>query len=422
MHVSPAVAHEPKNQTFLRTIVLIVAVCAVLVVGFGAGMTTMWFVGPDVRRVVAGSRPTNEGAEEPSREERSQLLWEIWDILDAEYIEPEAIGSDKMIYGAASGMVSTLGDPHTSFMEPLPAAIMDEDMRGSFEGIGATVDMVEGQLVIIRPLPSSPALGAGLKAGDIILEVDGESLEGKTLVEAISIIRGPEDTVVRLLVQREGEAEPFVVPVTRAKVELTIVESRIIDDGVAYLRLSEFNALSQKRVHQALEELLEEGPSGLIFDLRGNPGGFLQMSIDVASEFLPKGTLVVVEEERGHPLQEYRVKRPGLAIDVPLVVLIDGGSASASEIVAGALRDQGRATLIGQRTFGKGSVQSAHRLSDGSSLRVTVAKWYLPDGDHLDGQGIEPDLEIARGADDMAEGRDTQLERAVAFIANGERV
>ena len=422
-----AVAHRQMKR-LLRSLALFIMAIALLFAGFGGGAAAMWFFGPQLRGAIATTLPfvekethiSDNESSIPSREERIDLLWKVWDILGEEFIDPDALDEQKMIYGATAGLVRTLGDPNTLFVEPLPAKIIDADMQGSFEGIGATVNMIEGRLTIVRLLPNSPALAAGLQAGDVILEVDDQSLAGMDILEAVSLIRGPRDTVVRLLVQREGTPEPFVVPVTRDKVEMPIIESRMLDKSIAYLRLTEFNAISQKRVHKALQELLGNDPQGLVFDLRGNPGGFLQMSVDIASEFLPKGTLVLKEQERGEPPKEYHAKRAGIATEIPLVVLVNGSSASASEIVAGAIQDNGRGVLIGEKTFGKGSVQNTHRLEDDSSLRVTIARWYLPNGHHLDGEGIVPDIEVPLTTEDMAAGEDPQLERAVAYLLSGE--
>ena len=390
-----------------------------------AGLVTMWFFRSDLERVVA-SLTSGSGvvAVEPAdpRKERAELLWEIWDILEREYIDPTAIQIDHMIHGAAAGMVASLGDPPTVFVEPVSATILNDDMQGSFEGIGATVDMVEGRLVIVRPLPNSPALKAGLKAGDVILAVNGESLEAKSLMAAISMIRGPRGTVVRLLVERKGVEGPFIVPVTRDKVELPIIETHTLEGHVAYLHLSEFNAVAPTKVRDALDELLAQDPKGLILDLRGNPGGFLQSAVEVAGEFLPRGTLILTEQERDKPIREFRVKRLGLATRVPLVVLVDGSSASASEIVAGAIQESKRGILVGSKTYGKGSVQNTHSLRDGSSLRVTVAKWYLPSGRNLDGNGLDPDLPVERTPEDVAAERDPQLDAAVAYLLSAEKV
>ncbi len=409
-----------QRERAWRVFAGIALVTVLVVVSFAAGMGVMWVIGPQVREAVASaeSKP-DANTTAPSREDQVALLRQVWSILDQEYVDPEALDQEKMGYGAVSGLVSAIGDPHTSFVEPKPAAILNEDMQGSFEGIGETENMIEGKVVVVRPLPNSPAIQAGLVEGDIILEVDDVSLEGKTLIEAITLIRGPKGTTVKLLVQREGVAEPFTVEVTRDKVELLTVESRMLDNNIAYLSLSEFNAVSEQKVHEALQELLKNDPRGLVFDLRGNPGGYLQMSVEIAGEFLPRDALVLTDRERDKPEKEFRVRGNGLATDIPLVVLVNGNSASASEIVAGAIRDHKRGVLIGEKTYGKGSVQNTHALDDGSSLRVTIAKWYLPNGDNLDGNGITPDIEVPLTPEDLAAQRDPQLDRAVAYLLNG---
>jgi carboxyl-terminal processing protease len=393
-----------------------------LLTGFAAGLGTAWVVAPEVRAAITNVLPetVTPSPDPATRQERLDFLVDIWTILEREYVYPEALDDEEMVYGAAAGLVSSLGDPHTVFVEPLPASIMQEDMQGSFEGIGATVEMVNGRIVIVRPLADSPALRAGLRSGDVIAQVDGQSMEGKTLLEGITLIRGPRGTVVHLLIEREGLDELLEVEVTRDRVELPILEAEILPDGIAYLRLTEFNAVSERRLHTALEDLLSEEPVGLILDLRGNPGGYLQMSVDIASEFLERNTLILSERERDKAVKEYRVRRDGLATDIPLVVLVDGSSASAAEIVAGAIQDNERGILVGERTFGKGSVQNSHALRDGSSLRVTIARWYLPGGETLDGEGILPDIQVGRTVDDLAEGVDPQLDRAIAYLLNGE--
>jgi carboxyl-terminal processing protease len=410
-----------RARRWRRGLALSLGGLVLLLLGFAGGVATMWAMGPEARRTAASLVPgLVDTQKQQTREQRINLLWEAWDILAREYISPQAIDEQKMIYGAVAGAVASLGDSHTVFVEPAPAAIIEQDMQGSFEGIGATVDMVDGKVVIVRPLPDSPALKAGLKAGDVIVAVDNQLLEGKTLSEAIGLIRGPRGSVARLRIARKDIAEPLEVAVTRDKVEMQIVESRLLEGGIAYLRLIEFNALSGDRVHAALGDLLRQKPKGLILDLRGNPGGYLQMAIDIASEFLPRGTVVVSEQERDKPRREHRSQGVGLATEIPLVVLVDRGSASASEIVAGALHDQRRATLVGEKTYGKGSVQTTHRLADGSSLRVTIARWFLPKGQNLDGNGIDPDIAVTISKEDVAAGKDTQIERALTVLQKGE--
>ncbi|MFO7917004.1 MAG: S41 family peptidase [Anaerolineae bacterium] len=411
---------EENGLGFWRALLILVILASLLLAGFGGGMASMWFFGPEIRQFVRSVVPpdSHQETDVPLRE-RGQILWEAWDILEREYVDPQALDAQEAIWGAAEGLVSSVGDRNTRFMKPLEAKISQEDMQGSFEGIGATVEMVDGELVIVRPLPNSPALRAGLQARDTILAVDGESLEGKDILEAVNLIRGPKGSTVELLVKREEKTEPFTVRVKREKVDLPTVESRMIED-VAYLRLTEFNAASKERVRDTLKELLREDPIGLVFDLRANPGGYLNAAVEVASEFLPKDTLLLTEQVQGKDEIEYRVKQTGMATEIPLVVLIDEGSASAAEIVAGSIRDSGRGTLIGEQTFGKGSVQNSHTLQDGSSVRVTVARWYLPDGQNLDGEGITPDIQVPLTAEDATEEKDPQLDRALEYLMEEE--
>lgn len=410
----------------MQVIVTLVVVAVLVGIGFSAGMATMWLARPSGNSLVTESVPptTTAATEQPAkadRTDRDDLLDEITRLLEDEYIDPNSLDPQQLTYGAAEGMVSSLGDPHTMFVEPIQAAIIEEDMQGAFEGIGATVDMVDGFLTIVQPLPNSPAVRAGIQAGDQVLAVDGETIEGLGIMDAITLIRGPKGTTVTLLIRREGIAEPFTVEVTRDRIEVAIVESRMLEGQVGYIALGEFNAVALDQIQDALRSLLRENPVGLILDLRNNPGGYLHVSVEIASEFLPQGTLVVTEQQRETAPKEYTVRRNGLATDIPLVVLVNGGSASASEIVAGAIQYHQRGTLIGVTTFGKGSVQSPHTLSDGSSLRITIAKWLLPGGRILDGDGLAPDIAVEITPDEAAAGQDPQLDRAVEYLLESAR-
>jgi carboxyl-terminal processing protease len=416
--------HAP---TAAQIIVTLIVVAVLVGIGFAAGMATMWLAGPSGSSLASGiANPTPSAtasavATRPVDTDRGALLDEITDLLEDEYIDPESLDPQTLTYGAAEGMVSSLGDPHTMFVEPVQAAIIEEDMQGTFEGIGATVDMVDGVLTIVQPLPNSPAVRAGIQAGDQVLAVDGQSIEGLAIMDAITLIRGPKGTTVTLLIQRDGLDEPFSVEVTRDRIEVAIVESRMLDEQIGYIALAEFNGVALDQVQEALRDLLRENPVGLVLDLRNNPGGYLHISIEIASEFLPRGTLVVTEQQRDAEPNAYSVRRNGLATDIPLVVLVNGGSASASEIVAGAIQHHERGTLIGVTTFGKGSVQSTHTLSDGSSLRITIAKWLLPGGRILDGDGLAPDISVEITPEDVTAGQDPQLERAVQYLLESTR-
>jgi carboxyl-terminal processing protease len=352
-----------------------------------------------------------------SEEEALNLLREVWSLVNEEYYG-ELPSTDEQTYGAIRGMLNTLDDEYTSFTEPQIAEIRRADASGSFEGIGALVNMNEdGILQIVEPYEDSPAAKAGLRAGDLVLAVDGKSIEGYGIYEAIALIRGPEGTQVKLKIKR-GDQEPFEVTITRARQDIRIVESEMLPDNIGYVSLYEFSSKATLRLEQAIQELLDQGASSLIFDLRGNPGGFLPQAVQVSDLFLPNGLILIERRSDGQEI-EYTSTDAGLAEDIPLVVLVNGGSASASEIVAGAIQDRDRGVLIGETTFGKGSVQLLHTLSDGSELRVTVARWFTPNDRAIHGEGLEPDIVVPLTAEDHEAGQDPQLDRAIEYLQTG---
>ncbi|MCS7284046.1 MAG: S41 family peptidase [Anaerolineae bacterium] len=351
----------------------------------------------------------------PSCEEFG-LYREVWDIIRQEYYG-EIPDDQTILYGAIRGSLQTLGDEYTSFIEPKIARILAEDASGEFEGIGAYVRMREdGKLEISGIIPGTPAEAAGLKAGDRVLAVDGQSIVGYSLYEAIALIRGPAGTQVTLLIERPGEEETFEVTVTRARIEIPQVEAKMLDENIAYIRLYEFSANATRQMRNALDDLLRQKPRGLVLDLRNNPGGWLDQAIEVADLFLDKGVVMIERTAEGERV--FQTRSGQIAESIPLVVLVNGGSASASEIVAGAIQDRGRGVLIGERTLGKGSVQRPYRLSDGSELRVTIARWYTPNDREIHGEGLKPDIEIP-WPEDTPEGQDPQLERAIQYLLTG---
>jgi len=349
------------------------------------------------------------------------LFWEAWELIQREFYG-KLPDEREMTYGAIRGVIHTLGDPNTALIEPKAAAISREDITGNFEGIGATVRMnEEGYLVIVQPFEGQPAAEAGLLPGDVILEVDGTPIQGMDIYEAISLIRGPAGTEVRLLVQRPGEEEPMLVTVLRGKIEIPTVEARMLAGQVAYLRLNDFHGKAGGQAKRALHSLLQQEPIGLILDLRNNPGGLLDTAIEISNLFLGRRQVILIELRKGGKERVYRAEGRPLAPDISLVVLVNGGSASASEIVAGAVQDNGRGILIGEPTFGKGSVQIPHQLSDGSELRITIAQWLTPSGHALrDGNGLVPDIPVPMSAQDFQAGRDSQLERAIEYLTSGQ--
>jgi carboxyl-terminal processing protease len=347
-------------------------------------------------------------------------FWEAWSFLNEQYYGELPANSER-VYGAIRGMVASLNDPHTAFIDPVRAAVVSENMKGSFEGIGATIRLDEaGRLVVADLMLEQPAFKAGLRPEDIILEVDGQSVEGLSLYEAVLLIRGPTNSTVVLTVRREAEAEPFQISITRSKIELEVVEAKLLEEGkIGYVRLTQFSGGAADKLATAIEDLFEQGAKSLIFDLRSNPGGLLSEAVEVSSLFVPKDETIVIEKLKGGEEKTFTAKRgQQIPAETPLVLLVNEGSASASEIVAGAMQDLERATVIGEQTFGKGSVQLPHSLSDGSELRVTIAEWLTPAGRQIHGQGITPDIVVEMSFEDLENDSDPQLEEAVQFLNN----
>jgi carboxyl-terminal processing protease len=363
----------------------------------------------DVPPAISTSTPQDE-------QQAFQIFWEAWQTLKTEYYGTDLPDPRNLAYNAFRGVLFGLEDQFTSFSSPAAAKLIEEDATGSFSGIGAVVQLSKQRILqISRVYPDSPAEKAGLKTGDMISEVDGKSIIGDDLSVQVAKVRGPAGTVVKLTIVR-GEDKPFVVDVTRATIEIKLVESRMIGD-IAYVSLSKFDSTTTaQQLNDTIKQLLANNPKGLIFDLRGNPGGFLDQSIAVANIFLNDG-VVLYERRKDGTETVFRSDNDGIAQDIPMVALINGGSASAAEIVAGALQDRGRAKLIGEKSFGKGSVQQINRLSDGSQLRVTIAHWFTPNNRGIHGQGLEPDITVAAGDDPKL---DPQLDRAVEYLTTGK--
>ncbi len=344
------------------------------------------------------------------------VFWEAWSIVQEEFYG-DIPAEDERVYGAIRGMVNTFGDQNTAFIDPNRASLLQEDASGSFEGIGAVVQLDElGRLVIAEPFAGRPAAEAGLLRGDVVLEVDGKSLRGLSLYEAVLLIRGPANTPVVLTILREGEPEPLKIEVVRAKIEIKVVEFELLEGNIGYVKLSEFSSGASNKLGRAITELRQQGAEKLILDLRDDPGGYLSESVAVASLFLEEGVVVREKRKGNQEEQVYEASGPHIAADLPMAVLINRGSASASEIVAGALKDHQRAILIGEQSFGKGTVQLPHTLSDGSELRVTIAQWFTPNGNLIHKEGIVPDIVVERSQEDFLEGKDPQLDRALKYL------
>jgi carboxyl-terminal processing protease len=348
-----------------------------------------------------------------------ELFNEAWRLLEQQFYGDLPQG-DEITYAAIRGVLASLDDRNTTFADPEEAAMFNMDMQGVFEGIGAQVDLADGGGVELEYLfEDQPAEKAGLRVGDIVIAVDGEDVTDLDLNTAISKIRGPRGTQVTLTIQREDE-ESFDITITRARIELQIVETERLGDGkVEYIALTDFSTLAPRRLAAALSAAVAKKPTGIVLDLRGNPGGLLDSAVQIGSYFVPDGNILIERYKDGTEEIHPRAGRY-LLNDVPLVVLVDGGSASASEIVAGAIQDAGTGTLIGETTYGKGSVQLSNVLSDDSQLKVTIARWYTPKDRVIHGEGLEPDITVPFTDEDREAERDPQLDRAVEYLLQGK--
>lgn len=362
-----------------------------------------------------------------------EVFWETWRLASERYVEPEDVQPETMIAGAVNGMLDTLGDQgHTRFLTAEEASSWDESLRGSFEGIGAYIDVRDEQTVIVAPIEGSPAERAGIRAGDLILAVNGESTSGWTVDQLRTAVRGPEGTDVTLRILHPGETDPVEIVVTRAEVVVPSVSWRLLPDNVALVQLRSFDDDAGRELRAALRDAESQGARAVVLDLRNNPGGLLDQAVEVASQFLPGGTPVLLEEDREGRRETTETRNGGVALELPLVVLINENSASSAEIVSGALQDAGRATLVGETTFGTGTVLTPFRLSDGSRLLLGTQQWLTPEGRVIRNQGIEPDEIVALPQDvapltpaqaaelpaaELRTGEDVQLSRALELAS-----
>ncbi len=349
-----------------------------------------------------------QAADEPSE---FAVFWEAWDIVLDHFVDQDKIDFTQMTYGAIEGMLSTLGDEgHTTFLSPESVEYHQSSLEGAFEGIGAYVSMDDGRVTIVAPIDGSPAEAAGILAGDVVTAVDGQDVDGMSLNAVIDLIRGPANTEVTLSVIHPEATESEEIVVVRQKIELESVRwSMVPDTTIAYVEVSQFAEDTGQELENALQEINStrvdgEAVSGLILDLRNNPGGYLREAIRVGSQFLPNGATILIESDAEKNTSVYRSRGWGYARDVPMVVLINEGTASAGEITAGAIKENGRGILIGETTFGTGTVLNQFNLSDGSAILLGVTNWLTPDGNLIKGQGVVPDVVVEQTASTLLMG------------------
>jgi len=412
---------KPEKSRIKVTNLLLIASVAVLL--FGTGYKLGEYKAPVG---ISEKAPTN------SKNIDFSMFWKVWDTVEKKYVDKKKVDSKKMYYGAIKGMVASVEDPYTFFMTPVENKQSKDGLEGKFEGIGAQLGMKENSVVVIAPLKNSPAEKAGILAGDYIIKVNNEVIAKMPLAQVVSKIRGDKGTKVRLTLYREGEGKEIEVEVIRDTIRVESVETKLNEqlstctgscEKVAYLKLNQFGDNTVDEWEQKIAEIKAKWDAGeikgFVLDLRDNPGGYLESSVYLAGEFLAQKKLVVKQESTSYENKDYYVTRKGSLLTIPMTVLINGGSASASEILSGALRDYKRATLVGEKSFGKGSVQEAIDLGEGMGLHITVAKWVLPKGDWINGKGIEPEIiikNVVPEGDTMSRETDAQLDKAIQIL------
>jgi len=414
-----------EKKKSLRSVLFVMVGLVVVLCTFGGGVATGYFLPTrDAIPTQEATSPTQASTEAASTDTSTPAeleglfrpFWEAWDIVHNHYVD-QPVDDTLLLQGAIRGMLESLGDPHSLYMDPQESEDENAILSGEYEGIGAWVDTGEEFLTIISPMTDSPAEKAGLLPGDKIVAVDGQDMAG-TEPSAVRLkVLGPEGSVVVLTIVREGLEEPFDVSITRSKITVPSVESEMLDGNIAYVKLTLFGEDTASNLHAQLQTLMAQNPEGIILDLRNNGGGLVTAAVSVASEFMNEGA-ILYEKYGDGSLVDYPAETNGLAIGVPLVVLVNEGTASASEIVAGAIQDYGLGKLIGVTTYGKGSMQYWMPITDGGTERVTVAKWLTPNKRTIDKIGLTPDIVVERTVEDMTANLDPQLDAAVQMLLN----
>jgi len=391
--------------------------CVIVILLFGC--SAFGFIAGYYGKYSAGSQPNSTSdvtstAPVANNDELFKPFWEAWQLVHEQYLV-QPMDDEKMMQGAIRGMMDSLGDPHSAYMNPVEYSDAQAPLEG-YSGIGAWVNTEGEFLTITEPMKGSPAEAVGLKGGDQIIAIDGVDMTGTLPELARQKVLGEAGTQVILTVLRDGVDEPFDVPITRAQITIPSTEYRMLDNNIAYLRLNAFSNTTGDEVNSALTELLAQNPKGLILDLRYNSGGFLDAAIQVSSEFLPDG-VVTIEEYGDGKRDTFNVTGSGIATEIPMVVLVNEWSASASELVAGALQDHGRAQLVGNTTYGKGTVQNWIPLSENEgAVRITIARWLTPNERNVTGTGLTPDVQVTISEADTQAGVDTQLNKAIDLL------
>ena len=408
------------TSQFKKTFIILLLIL-VWVLGWQFGIYFKFKTKEIITPIAAKFKLINQDVGKPNEVDFS-LFWEAWQVVENEFLDKSKIDYQKMVYGAINGMIKSLGDPHTSFFTPEKTKEFEEELLGRYEGVGMHIDIKKEKLKVISPLKNTPAERAGLRPGDEILKINDTYTFDLTLDEAVSLIRGPKGTEVTLLISREGWAEPKEFKLIREGIQIPSLEWEIkeIDNSkIAYLKIYQFNQILPAEFKKAAIEILNTDTNKIILDLRSNPGGYLEVAQEIAGWFLEKGQTVVWQESKEEESKiEYKSEGPANFSQWKMVILINEGTASGAEILAGALRDNRNILLIGETSFGKGSVQEKVSLKNNSSLKITIAKWLTPKGHLIENSGLQPDIEVKLTEKDYEKDKDPQLEKAIEIIKN----
>lgn len=397
MEPNDSLAYRQRNQVFQKILLIVVA----LAIGFGGGLAYDDY----------GSRGLD--ATKPEEADLTSF-WQVWNLLRDNYVDSDMLKADALISGAIEGLVEGVGDPYTAFFPPKETKEFAEQIKGAFGGVGIEIGIRNEILTVIAPIKNTPADRAGILAGDTIFKIDDKSTEGMDVQKAVSLIRGEKGSTVTLTISRDGLKDVREVRLVRDTIKIPAVTWELKDGTIAYLQVHVFNQNVDREFHQAAVEITKSQATKIVLDLRNNPGGLLDSAVNLAGYFLDEGQTVIIE--RNGSEQVYRAERNALLKNYPVVILINKGSASASEILAGALRDNRNIALVGETSFGKGSVQNIFDLPHGASVKITIAKWFTPSGSSINDNGIVPSIAIERTEDDIKNDRDPQLDKALEII------